>query len=345
MLIVPTYYELSPFNNHASAKPFIDKLVINFYRDEKSLVDAYNKGDIEAINSISPEKMQEIKKRADTDIKMSPLPRVYAVFFNQNQNEALADKSVRQALNMVVDREKVVQDILLGYGDPLYGPIPKGLIKDAGSQNKVGVDYDTASSTLAKAGWKKNTQTGILEKKIDKKKTITLSFSISTLNSPGLANTAEIIKASWEKLGAQVEIRQYEFGDLQSNIIRPRKYDALLYGEVVSRDMDFYAFWHSSQRNDPGINVAMYTNSKVDKLLEEARSISDYDVRVEKYMSFENEIMKDIPAIFLYSPEFIYITSNKVKGDEISTITLPFERFLDINNWYIETNNIWKIFE
>jgi peptide/nickel transport system substrate-binding protein len=88
----------------------------------------------------------------------------------------------------------------------------------------------------------------------------------------------------------------------------------------------------------------MYANSAVDKLLEEARKTSRISSRIEKYKSFEKEIKKDIPAVFIYSPEFIYITPSKIQGLSMGTITLPYERFLDINKWYIETNNLWKIF-
>ena len=344
MLLVPTYYELTPFNKYALGKPFVDKLIINFYRDEKTLIEAYNKGDIEAINSISPDQMVNIKKQANTTIEVTPLPRVFAVFFNQNNSEALSFREVRQALNMTVDRKKILDEVLDGYGQPLFGPIPKGLI--AGDEEaSIGVDFDTASSTLTKAGWQKNTTTGIWEKKVNKKKTVQLALSIATLNSPDLVKASEIIKAGWQKLGAKVDVQQFELGDLQQNIIRPRKFGALLYGEAVGRDMDFFAFWHSSQRNDPGINVAMYANSKVDKLLEEARKTLDPKTRTNDYISFETEISKDVPAVFLYSPEFIYITPGKIKNNSLSLVTLPFERFLNINSWYIETNKIWKIFQ
>ena len=61
-------------------------------------------------------------------------------------------------------------------------------------------------------------------------------------------------------------------GDLKQNVIRPRKYGSLLFGEVIGRDLDLFAFWHSSQRNDPGLNIAMYANPKADSLLETARA-------------------------------------------------------------------------
>jgi len=343
MLIIPTYYELNAFDKYVGGKPFIEQLIINFYKDENTLINAYNNKDIESMNSISPEKIAGIKKQKNSTINTSPLPRVFAVFFNPNQSEVLTYKEVRQALNLAVDRNKIVNDVLSGYGKAIYGPIPANLLKNQPEDTK-NADIDAAINLLTKAGWVKSTSTGLMSKKISKTKTIPLFITISTLNSSDLVKTAELVKSDWEKIGAQVEIKQFDFGDLQQNIIRPRKFEALLYGEVIGRDMDFFAFWHSSQRNDPGLNIAMYTNTKVDKLLEDARTTLDSSARIGKYETFSEEIQKDVPAIFLYSPEFIYITPGKINGLELWTVTLPFERFLDINNWYIETNNLWKIF-
>lgn len=342
MLIIPTYYELTSFDKYVLGKPFIENLVINFYKDEKTLIDAYNNKEIESMNSISPEKIADINIQKNSVIKTSPLPRVFAVFFNQNQSEVLAYKEVRQALNIAVDRNKIVSEVLFNYGKTLYGPIPAGLADH--NDDISDSDTDAAINLLTKAGWIKSTSTGIMSKKVSKTKTVQLSVVISTLNNGDLIKTAELVKSDWEKIGAQVEIKQFDFGDLQQNIIRPRKFEALLYGEVIGRDMDFFAFWHSSQKNDPGLNISMYTNTKVDKLLEDARKTSNTSSRISKYNAFSNEIEKDVPAVFLYSPEFIYIVPGKIQNLSLWTITLPFERFLNINSWYIETNNLWKIF-
>ncbi|MFH0755568.1 MAG: ABC transporter substrate-binding protein [bacterium] len=343
ILLIPTYYELIAFNKYAGGMPFINMFIIKFYKDEKSLIDGYNKKEIEAMNSISPEKIINLKNQKKTEINTAVLPRIFAIFFNQNQSEVLAYKEVRQALNLAIDKNKIINDVLFNYGKSLSSPIPIGFINNQNDDIKNS-DIDGAINLLKKNNWVKSSSTGIMSKKISKTKTIQLSIIISTLNSPDLIQTAELVKSDWEKIGAQVEIKQFDFGDLQQNIIRPRKFDALLYGEVIGRDMDFFAFWHSSQRNDPGLNISMYTNTKVDKLLEDARKTSDILEGINKDKIFSEEIQKDIPVIFLYSPEFIYIVNDKIKGLALENIASPFERFLNINNWYIETNNVWKIF-
>jgi peptide/nickel transport system substrate-binding protein len=203
---------------------------------------------------------------------------------------------------------------------------------------------------LTKDGWVKG-EDGYLHKttttKKDKKTTKStsdLTFVISTGNAPELSKTADIIKENLTEIGMKVEIQTFEIGNLNQSVIRPRKYDALLFGQIINHESDLFAFWHSSQRLDPGLNVAMYTNAKVDKILEDALVTVDEKNRVKKYASFEDEINRDMPAVFLYSPSFIYVVSKNLDGLNIDHITTPEDRFLNIYEWSVEKDGIWKIF-
>lgn len=146
-------------------------------------------------------------------------------------------------------------------------------------------------------------------------------------------------------MGAEVGVKIFEIGDLNQNIIKPRKYDSLLFGEVIGKDVDLYPFWHSSQRFSPGLNIAQYANLKADKILENIRSSDNQDEKENYLKNLDKEIQNDSPAVFTYSPYFIYIVPKKVHNVNIGKVTSPGDRFADITKWYIETNNIWKIFK
>jgi len=159
-----------------------------------------------------------------------------------------------------------------------------------------------------------------------------------------LARSAAFIQEDLAAIGMRVDVKTFEAGNLNQSVIRPRKYDALLFGQIINHESDLYAFWHSSQRKDPGLNVAMYTNTKVDKILEDAFVTVDEQTRIKKYAQFEDEIKKDMPAVFLYSPKFLYVVAKNLKGLAMDHATLPSDRFSGVYLWYTETDNIWKIF-
>ena len=64
----------------------------------------------------------------------------------------------------------------------------------------------------------------------------------------------------------------------------------------------------------------------------------------ESYLAFAKELEKDIPAIFLYTPSFLYVVPEKIKNIELDSLTVSQDRFLSVRNWYIETDKVWKIF-
>ncbi|MBI5004569.1 MAG: hypothetical protein HZC04_00055 [Candidatus Lloydbacteria bacterium] len=344
---IPEQAVLSAFKKFILGAPYISTVTLKFYPNEQDLLLAYQSRAIESMSAVPPSLAETLSKNGKR-LETSPLPRVFGVFFNQNQQPLFANAAVRHALNTVTDRKQIISDVLHGYGTPLMGPLPSGSLGYQ-SANKKQIDQDEnarkaeAISILTKDGWKPNPKDGVLEKKT-KKGTTRLTFSIATSDIAELKQAAEMLKKMWEAIGAHVTLQIFEIGDLNQNIIRPRKYDALFFGEIIGRDADPFAFWHSSQRLDPGLNIALYANMATDKLLEEARTLSEKQERVAKYQAFQNAVAEDIPAVFTYAPEFIYVIPDGIKGFSMGSITVPADRFASIYNWYIETDQVWKIF-
>jgi peptide/nickel transport system substrate-binding protein len=369
---IPLYYSLKSFSNFALGEPYLKTLRIQFYSNEDEILSALSQGKISAVNALRAEKARELEEKK-MRVERYVLPRIFGVFFNQSQNTIFTDKIVRKALNISVDRESLIQEVLLGYATAIDGPLPPGALGYT-EKNHAVIPIETSAETtqndntddikevpdsidqthtpagareaialLEKNGWKINEETGLREKNSNKETSV-LKFSISTSDAQELKLTAQNLKSTWELLGAQVDLKIFNTGDLNQNVIRPRKYDALLFGEIIGRESDPFAFWHSSQRNDPGLNIALYANITTDKLLEDGRVSFEKETRMELYEKFEEEVKNDIPAIFIYSPDFIYILPTQIKGGVTGTIAVPSERFMDIYEWYTQTNKVWKVF-
>ncbi len=339
----PENYALVPFTRYALGTPYLSQLNVHFYASEDALIAAWEAGDIESVSGVSFSRLSELLAR-NAHILTAPLPRVFALFMNQNQAPIFSHKEVREALDRALNKEQIVEEVLAGYGSVIKSPIPPG-IPGYQSVAEEKTDEKTAADILTEAGWNKNSESGIWEKASSKKgqPQETLAFSLSTSNAPELKAAAELVQKQLRAFGANVDLKIFETSDLNQNAIRPRKYDALLFGEIVGRDLDFFAFWHSSQRNDPGLNVALYTNSDADKLLESGRATADLKKRLETYRAFEKKVADDVGAIFLYTPDFIYIIPPRFKRVKLGLVTTPSERFANVYEWHVETNRVWNV--
>lgn len=337
-------YLLESFKEFASGRPYIKEIEFKFYRNEEGLQQALLDKEIDAINSISPERARALED--NFRIERLPLPRVFAIFFNQSKAPVLINHSVREALSISVDKEAIIAEVLSGYGRSVNGPIPEQLLNSAtvkSEEMSAEQKLEKAREILNKDGWKQN-ENGILEKAKGSGKE-TLTFSISTADIPELVQVSEKVVATWRSLGVDVSVKVFNPSDLNQNVIRPRKYDALLFGQIIGRDLDFYAFWHSSQRNDPGLNVADYANITVDQILASSRGVGDKQEQLEALEKFQKEIVEDIPAVFIYSPDFIYIVPENLKGEIPQGITIPADRFANVHKWYLQTDTVWRIFK
>ncbi|MFH1188095.1 MAG: ABC transporter substrate-binding protein, partial [bacterium] len=94
-----------------------------------------------------------------------------------------------------------------------------------------------------------------------------LKIKLTTIDRTENIITADLIKQMWSKIGAELEVEIIDKSRIQNDVIKPRNYESLLFGEVVGFDPDPYPFWHSSQNQDPGLNLAIFSNKEVDQLL------------------------------------------------------------------------------
>jgi peptide/nickel transport system substrate-binding protein len=339
---IPDYYELERASGDDES-PLITSVRIHFYASESAMVTAYKAGDIDALGGIDPATAQALAEFG-TQILTAPLPRVFGLFFNETQAKIFADKNVRKAVSLAINKDQVVGTVLASYGAVSTGPIPASskLTEEAPVAPAAG-SIEQAKTLLEKNGWKLGSD-GIYAKAISKKETQRLSFQIATNDTPELTQAVDLIAENLKEAGIEAIPKVYETGSLNQDIIRPRKFQALFFGEVVSNQSDLYAFWHSSQRNDPGLNISGYTNSKADKLLEQGLATLDPKKEANIYEAFLDEIATDIPAVFVYSPSYIYAVREGMTGITLGNIATPEDRFNGITSWYLATSKVWKVF-
>lgn len=321
----------------------LDRITFKFFDDYDTAVDKLTSNAVDGLNFVPPGKQASIKTIPGVTIHKPALSQYTAVFLNPQNNAALADVNVRQALAYAIDREKIIKTALGGLGTLRDQPIPDGATGSTPGVTRYAYDPALAGSLLDKAGFVVSPDTKIRTKsqtskpasKKEKPVTTTteLSISLATIDTEENRQAAEIIKTAWTALGIKVDLVAAAGADIQKSIIRPREYDALLFGEILGPDSDPYPFWDSSQIAN-GLNLAAYSNRRVDELLEKARLAPNDAARGTLLAEFQQIITKEEPAIFLYQPAYLYPQSDKIKDFKVAMVTAPADRFANVKAWY-----------
>jgi peptide/nickel transport system substrate-binding protein len=326
-------------NNFTLGEPYIKNISLVSFANTNDAESAFHSHTIDGLAAIDSNDIATTRT-SHANVLTSPTPRVFGLFFNPSKNKIFADQTVIKALNIAIDKDQIIQRVFNGYAHALNGPLPESLDTNL-SDNETKLTL--AGKLLDNDGWKINPKTGIREKTINKS-VQQLSFAISTANTPELQASANLVGDQLQKLGVQTSIKVFEVGNLNQNVIRGRNFESLLFGEIVHQDTDIYAFWDSSQRSDPGLNITGYTNKQVDSLLQSAIKETNAEKRMDIYSQISAQLANSAPVVFLYTPDFIYLVDTSIKNVSVPSVTDPRDRFSQINTWYIYTDHVWNFF-
>lgn len=329
-------YDMAAFERFFQGVPYISKFSFRFYPDESSMIDAYLRKEVMGMQGVSSEGASRLSVRKNTVIRQILTPRSFAVFFNRTTSVALAFDEVRRALNMGTDREAIIQSVLDGRGVEAKGPFLSFMSEYAADLPWPDYDRDAANRLLDEKGWTRNDD-GIREKDGAK-----LSIDMYVPDWPELVKTAELLKSQWREMGIEENAIVMSPGDLQRNTVQTREYQALLYGEQPMLDQDPYSFWHSSQKRDSGLNLSQFDNQSADEALSSAREESDSEKRREWYRKFQEAYLAEMPALFLFSPSYLYATDGTVKGMTVDRMNSSSDRLNGAAQWYIDTTRVRK---
>lgn len=323
-------YILSSFEGYALKEPYISSFVFTFSENEQDQAAALQRRNTAGITTLP---------HAEYEHTVAfPLQRIFAVFFNTSEAPLLRDDDIREALARGTDREEITKEAFNTNALPV-STIAQAL-GERGKTSGVG-DNLSAQDILEEAGWHKNEETGIMEKTAGESVT-ELSFTLTTPSIPELTQTAHLLAQQWRMFGVSVEVIEEEINTLVQNVLRPRTFEALLFGQVVGHDRDLFGFWHSTQRGDPGLNIAGYTNAEVDSLLEQART-NPSGIQDEALTTLSENLEDDSPAIFVATPKITYVKPRDLRGIRSHGIVDPSERFNSIHTWYLKEKRVIEL--
>ncbi|MCR4275355.1 MAG: peptide ABC transporter substrate-binding protein [Candidatus Wolfebacteria bacterium] len=333
-----TDYELVRNETYFNQKPYLNKFTFKFYTSEKDALNAFNGGLISGLGAVSYNNLDKIT--IPHKIEAINMPRYYGIFFNQSVNPILSDINVRKALDLATDRERIIKDVFKGMAIPLIGPLVPGISGYSENFFKQQNEFspDRAKNLLEASGWQVSSD-GIRQ---NSEKNARLEFSLTTPEIPFLTDSAKIIQEDWQKIGVKINLDIKPSDEIFPDIIKPRDYEMILFGNIYGKNPDLFSFWHSSQKFHPGLNLSLYENKDVDFLINSIRADFNADARREKMLQAQSLIKNDQPVIFLFSPPYIYIQSKSLNGFEEKILPLPSSRLENIKDWYVKTERVFK---
>jgi peptide/nickel transport system substrate-binding protein len=314
-------------NDFVLGSPYLDEVRLRVYSDFDELYKGFIRKQVDGIVEIPYDRMSKIEAQSTLNFYKFYLPRVQAMFFNY-RNPVLADKGIRQLIGQAINRKEIVNKATFGEALPAYAAILPGQV---GYDATLRVDkYNTQKviEEFEKAGWLKG-QDGVRQKEGK-----VLSFNMVFVNDDEDKRAAEEIKKELSDIGVGVILTPTDAEMLQANFIRPRNFDLILIGQNTGIDPDLYSFWHSSQINDPGLNLTGFKDRKVDKFLEQIRKMTDSKVKAERYKEIQAVLVDESPAIYLYNPMFSMAISKNIKGIPEGKLNGPVDHLNSIYSWY-----------
>ncbi|MDX9950701.1 MAG: peptide-binding protein [Methylophilaceae bacterium] len=219
------------------------------------------------------------------------------------------DIRVRQAINYAINKQELIDGVLLGLGEPVASPYKPGTRWSNPQLQPYPYDAEKALALLKEAGYADHDGDGILDK--DGKP---LKFEMLTNQNKQREMSAVLVQRRLKEIGIDTSIRVLEWASFIGRFIKTGEFDAVVLGWSLSLDPDQYSIWHSSQQAPGQFNFIGYHNPQVDKLLEQGRLELDIEKRTKIYHEFARLLQEDSPIVYLYAGYGLPAIHKRIKG-------------------------------
>ena len=283
--------------------PNLDKMILQIWPDFTSTVEALRAGEVDVIlGQLPPPDAESLKSDPDFVVGVYDSNSFYFLAYNLDpaKTSLFQDVRTRQALAHALDRQSIVDNLLLGYGEVAEGSQPK--LSIAYAPDKITTHYaysvNKAKTLLAEAGWKDNDGDGVLELNGEQ-------FSFSLIYGGGEVfwdQLAAYIQEAYAEIGVKLTLQPVDFSAVLLPIVvgTPPTYDYEMLG--TNYGYDFSGDQSSMFGTDGygvGFNFMKYSNPEVDRINAEANLTLDPVARVELLIRATNLINEDIPMNIL----------------------------------------------
>ncbi|NVK28662.1 MAG: ABC transporter substrate-binding protein [Flavobacteriia bacterium] len=311
----PDYFEFEGENR----LPHLEAIAIDFITDRQAAFMEFLKGETDMLSGLDASYKDELLTR-DGKLKEDYTDRLnlqiipylnteYLAIHSQSDDSPLSKREVRLALNLSIDRAKMMRYLRNGIGRPADGGmIPRGI--PAYNPSITGgyvLNLDSAKHLLTEAGYPDGTGMP----------------SITLTTTSNYLDICEFLQASWNKLGIPVKVEV-----LPPPTMREGKANGTLEFFRASWIADYpdaenyMSLFYGPNYTPNGPNYTFFSNSSFDALYDEARFLTQPDERYKAFALMDSILVWEAPVVPLFYDEVVRFVPDNVHGLEPNALNL-----------------------
>jgi peptide/nickel transport system substrate-binding protein len=330
---------LSANEDYYGQAPYLERVDFRFFETQEQALQAYQAGDVQGLSGVTGDTLKTLLADGDTNVYSARLPSAEVVFLNTRHPEKvfLADKRVRQALMLGLNRQSIIDRYFQGQAVIATGAVLPGTWAFAEGLSPLPFDPERAASLLDAAEWTIPVgATPGTPEYVRAKDDLPLAFELLHADDVTHLAVAQALQEYWRQIGIVVTLRAAPAEELLSQALEPREFEAVLAELDLSRypDPDPYPFWHDSQA-EAGQNYSGFSDRNTSIWLEQARTTPDIRKRAGLYRSFSFRFQDQMPSLFLFHPVYTTAIRSQVLGVTMGPLVDPSDRFSSIEGWYV----------
>lgn len=307
-------------------QPSFDRLLWKVIQNDAARLTTFRNGEIDAYGA-RPREYQTLldddtlMERTQRFEYMSPTAGYSYIGWNQGRNgkpTRFADKRVRQAMTYLTDRQRVIDEIMLGYAEVAVSPFnPRSKQHDPDLDARQ-FNLDKAKQLLKEAGFADRDDDGVLEGPDGKPFEFELVFF---QDNEDTRRMVLFIKDLYARAGISLIPKPTEWS-VMLDLINKRDFDAITLGWTSGVETDIYQIFHSKQIEAGGDNFVGYQNERLDQLIEQARGTVNEEKRMPLWREAEQILYEDQPYTFLMRRESLVFIDDRIRNLEITKLGL-----------------------
>ena len=307
------------FADYWQGKSKLDRLVFSITPDASVRFAKIEKNECQVMPFPNPADLPRMKANKDINLMSKAGLNTGFLAFN-TQKPPLNNVKVRQALAMAINKPAIIDAVFHGTGTAAKNLLPPGVWSADSELKDYDYDPEKAKALLKEAGFASGVSIDLW------------AMPVQRPYNPNAKRMAEMIQADWAKIGVQTKIVTYEWGEYLKRVKGGEHQAALMGWTTATGDPDnFFGPLFTCTSANGGSNSAKWCYKPFDKIVAEAKSITDHDKRVALYKQAQQMMHDQMPAVMIAHSTIFEPVRKEVKGYEID----PFGKHLF---WQVDIN-------